>query len=56
MALFLSRSFSRAAHLSSFVGSLFDIKARFFAPTRSRRAQELSRLIASSATTRRAWR
>ena len=30
MGLFLSRSFSRAAHLSSFVGSLFDMKARFF--------------------------
>ena len=30
MGLFLSRSFSRAAHLSSFVSSLFDMKARFF--------------------------
>jgi hypothetical protein len=45
------------AHLSSVV-SLFDLKARFFVPTRhsaSRRAQELSRLVASSATTRRPW-
>ena len=57
MGLFLSRSFSRAAHLSSFVSSLFDMKARFFASDpKPSRAGEPSRLIASSATTRRAWR
>jgi len=34
MGLFLSRSF-RAAPLSFFIVSLFDLKARFFIPTRA---------------------
>jgi hypothetical protein len=59
MGLLLSRSFSRAAlPLASFVSFLFDLKARFFVPTRHRckpRAQEVSRLVASSPSTRRAW-
>ena len=34
MGLFLSRSFSRAPHLSSFVGFFVRSEARFFIPTR----------------------
>ena len=47
MGLFLSRTLSRAAYLSSFV-SFFVRSERPFSssPTRSRRAQELSRLVA----------